>query len=177
MPSLRAMNRAAFDLRDQADRLKKAMITTSKKCFRLIMCDRNGRPVEPIADVSPTLEESCRSSASLYAEVGYVAPWVSYVAICGPTAVGMGAFLGPPADGCVEIAYFTLEEHRGQGFAMQTARALCRIARVNDDSIRIVAKTRPEQGASTRILAQLGFGRSGEALDHEIGTAWLWELS
>lgn len=153
------------------------MIKKSKECFRLIMCDHDGRPVEPIADVSPTLEESCRSSASLYAEVGYVAPWVSYVAMCGTAAVGMGAFVGPPAAGCVEIAYFTLEEHSGQGFAMQTAQALCRIARENDDSIRIVAKTRPEQGASTRILSQLGFHRSGEAPDHEIGTAWLWELS
>lgn len=153
------------------------MITTSKKCFRLIMCDRDGRPVEPIADASPTLTEYCCSSASLYAEVGYVPPWVSYVAMRGTAAVGMGAFVGPPAAGCVEIAYFTLEEHRRQGFAMQTAQALCRIARENDDTVRIVAKTRPEQGASTRILSQLGFRRSGEALDHEIGTAWLWELS
>ena len=48
------------------------MIEMSENVFRLIMCDLDGRPVEPIADVSPALKEHCRLSASLYAEVGYV---------------------------------------------------------------------------------------------------------
>ena len=84
--------------------------------------------------------------------------------------------MGAPKDGSVEIAYFTLEGSRRQGFAVRTAGVLIEIAKRADPAISIWAKTSPELSASTRILERNGFRRTGLTLDHEIGDAWVWTL-
>src|SRR6185312_14127614 len=72
---------------------------------------------------------SCQQSVELYRRIGYQPPWVSYIATDGNTGVGGGAFVGAPRDGVVEIAYFTLPEFMGRGYATLTARHLVGIAR------------------------------------------------
>jgi len=141
--------------------------------FRLVRCDAEGRPQEPLA-LSAPLVAHCAASAALYARLGYAAPWVSYVAVDGALAVGGGAFVGAPVDGVVEIAYFTLPEHEGRGHARATARGLVEIARATLPTVVLKAFTLPERNASTAILTKLGFRQVGIAQDPDAGTVWEW---
>ena len=104
-------------------------------------------------------------------------PWVSYIAIDSKSAVGGGAFVAPPDRDRVEIAYYTLPEHEGRGFATLTAQGLITIARQSQPYLQIYAKTAPETNASTAILTKLGFKMVGTTTDDEIGEAWAWLLA
>lgn len=88
--------------------------------------------------------------------------------------VGGGAFVGPPKDGFVEIAYFTLENEQGQGFASKTAASLVQIARAHAPDIGLKAFTLKEENPSTKILAGLGFSIVGVAQDADAGEVWEW---
>ena len=118
--------------------------------------------------------ENCMASVELYKRVGFHAPWVSYVAVSDDIAVGGGAFVGAPRNGIVEIAYFTLPEYEGRGFAYSTAAQLCQIARVALPDVVLSAFTLPELNASGRILAKLGFKHTGTAYDADAGEVWEW---
>jgi len=142
--------------------------------FRLIQCNEAGEPLGRLGELPPAVESNCRGSAELYRRIGFNAPWVSYVAVDGETAVGGGAFIGAPRDGRVEIAYFTVPEMAGRGYATHTATNLCRIARGTCPDIVITAFTLPETNASTAILAKLGFRRFGTAVDPDAGEVWEW---
>ncbi len=76
----------------------------------------------------------------------------------------------------MEIAYYTLEHERRQGFASRTAAALVEIARTQDPRIGIKAYTLKEDNSSTRILKGLGFSRVGVAQDPDAGEVWEWRL-
>jgi RimJ/RimL family protein N-acetyltransferase len=144
--------------------------------IRLVQCDEAGEPVVPLGTLPPALADNCRGSADLYRRVGFEAPWVSYVALDGDAAVGGGAFVGPPREGRVEIAYFTLPGLEGRGYATGTATALCRIARAADPNLLLTAFTLPETNASTAILARLGFRVFGTAVDPDAGEVWEWRM-
>jgi [ribosomal protein S5]-alanine N-acetyltransferase len=88
--------------------------------------------------------------------------------------VGGGAFVGPPRDGRVEIAYFTAPELEGRGYATCTAANLCTIARGARSDIVITAFTLPETNASTAILTKLGLKYFGKAVDPDAGEVWEW---
>lgn len=142
--------------------------------FSLVRCDADGRPVQPIAGLTAELEANCAGTADLYRRVGFVEPWVGYVAVVDGEGVGGGAFVGPPTDNCVEIAYFTLKEHEGRGFASQTAAGLVEIARQAAPQVQLKAFTLMEQNASTRILQRLGFEVIGTSQDPDAGEVWEW---
>lgn len=144
--------------------------------FDLVACDASGRPSRPIDGQTEQLIEACKGTAGLYREIGFYPPWIGYVAARNNRAVGGGAFVGAPAEGRVEIAYYTLDGLEGQGHALSTARALVELAHREDPQVVIIAKTLPEENASTRILHGLGFTRAGIVQDDEVGEAWLWEL-
>jgi RimJ/RimL family protein N-acetyltransferase len=74
----------------------------------------------------------------------------------------------------VEIAYFTLNELQGLGYATRTATALVEIARSANPSLVISAFTLRESSASTKILQRLGFKLFGEAQDPDAGDVWEW---
>jgi RimJ/RimL family protein N-acetyltransferase len=89
-------------------------------------------------------------------------------------AVGGGGFKEAPKNGRVEIAYFTVPEFEGRGFASRTARALVAIARQADAGLIITAQTLPVENASTAILRKLGF-RLDRTIDHpQDGEVWEW---
>jgi ribosomal-protein-alanine N-acetyltransferase len=142
--------------------------------FTLIRCATDGSPVEPVAALPAEIEAKCTATADLYRRVGFVEPWVGYVAVDAGSAVGGGAFVGPPRENRVEIAYYTLKEFEGRGFATQTAAGLVAIARRSLPGIVITAFTLPEQNASTRILQRLGFELFGDARDPDAGDVWEW---
>ena len=67
--------------------------------------------------------------------------------------------------------------HGARSAAPSPENRTVRIARRADVGVSIIAKTLPEEGASTRILSKLGFSRTGIAADDKVGAAWLWTLS
>jgi ribosomal-protein-alanine N-acetyltransferase len=142
--------------------------------FSLIRCKADGHPITPITVVPDAIAASYSANAELYRRVGFVEPWVSYVAVDAGRAVGGGAFVGPPRDNRVEIAYFTLKELEGRGYATQTATHLLHIARQFEAKIVICAFTLQEHNASARILQHLGFTVFGNARDPDAGDVWEW---
>jgi RimJ/RimL family protein N-acetyltransferase len=107
-------------------------------------------------------------------------PWIhGFVMVSRVTGepVGSCAFKGPPDDeGAVEIGYGVDDEHRGKGFATESARAMAHFA-LGDDSVRIVrAHTRHDGAASMRVLEKCGFARVGDVIDPEDGPVVRWEL-
>jgi [ribosomal protein S5]-alanine N-acetyltransferase len=125
-------------------------------------------------DVPEAIVATYLANADLYRRVGFVPPWVSYVAIDDGRAVGGGAFVGPPRDNCVEIAYFTLQELERRGHATHTASELVAIARNTNPGIVIRAFTLRESNASTKILQRLGLRLFGDAQDSDEGDVWEW---
>jgi ribosomal-protein-alanine N-acetyltransferase len=90
--------------------------------------------------------------------------------------VGNCAFKAPPdADGVVEIAYGIDEEFRGRGFATQAAGALVDFALASGRVQLVIAHSRPDNGASARVLTKSGFRMIGEVVDPEDGLVCRWE--
>jgi RimJ/RimL family protein N-acetyltransferase len=152
-------------------------VSMVENMFRLVMCDDAGQPMEALGALSDPLKDSCQQTAQLFRRIGYRPPWVGYVAFAGSTGVGGGAFIGAPRERRVEIAYFTLPEHERNGYATATARSLLSIAREADPTVTVIAKTLPEENASTHILRRHGFQFAGDTHDDDVGLAWLWELA
>jgi [ribosomal protein S5]-alanine N-acetyltransferase len=111
-----------------------------------------------------------------FEKIGFVPPWVGYVAVENSLPVGTCAFKSPPVDGRVEIAYGTMPGFEGRGIATAMARELVRIAQQENESLTIFAQTLPEENASTAILKKLGFRLIGSVEHPEDGTVWEWEL-
>lgn len=148
---------------------------TTRESFRLIACDARGVPVADAPALDTEMRGHAEATAALYARVGFEPPFVGYIAVAGETAVGGGAFVGPPRDGVVEIAYYTQAAFEGRGYATRTARALVEIAR--RAGCTVIAHTLMTHNPSTRILGGLGFVVDGTAQDDDAGTVWRWRLA
>jgi RimJ/RimL family protein N-acetyltransferase len=144
--------------------------------LRLIPIDRSGVPADGVTERGVLAAEVCAATASFYATVGWMPPWVGYLVVSGEHVVGTCSFKGPPAAGKVEIAYFTFPEFEGQGLATAMAQELIALAERTEPGMGITAQTLPQHNASTHILEKLGFERSGTAVDQEVGEVWEWEL-
>src|SRR5271167_3557768 len=95
------------------------------------------------------------STVQLYARLGYVEPWVGYLAIEGGKCVGGCGFTSPPAEDVVEIAYFTFPDFERRGIATRVVQRLISIAQECDPSVRIIAHTLTEENASNHVLRKL----------------------
>ena len=145
--------------------------------LRLVRIDRHGRPAAASVDIDQDIETKvCVATVALYDRVGFVPPWVGYLALRAGDVVGTCAFKGPPVDGQAEIAYFTLPGEEGTGVATAMAAHLIGIARTEDASVTLVAHTEPREGASTTVLAGLGFVCEGPVTHPEDGPVWRWRL-
>jgi len=145
--------------------------------FRLIPVDRDGKPRGYSGALPEVTAEVFRATAKLYDSVGFVEPWVGYLALAGDTPVGTCGFKSPPVDGRVEIAYFTFPEFEGRGFATAMAAELLAIAQRHRPSVVVAAQTLPERNASHRVLEKLRFCHVA-TIDHpEDGTVWEWQLT
>jgi [ribosomal protein S5]-alanine N-acetyltransferase len=140
----------------------------------LIRCTPDGKPITPLGELPEELASACAATADLYRRTGYVEPWVGYISVEGDRPVGCGGFVGPPKDGFVEIAYFTLPACQGQGYAGQTAAGLVAIARAFDPAVKLKAFTLMDENPSVRILRKLGFALVGTAQDADAGEVWEW---
>lgn len=115
-------------------------------------------------------------SRDWYAKVGYEPPWIGYVAFDGSECVGMCGFKTAPQNGASEIAYGTVKNHEGKGYATQMARQLIDLANKTDPKIKITAQTLPQISASTSVLEKLGFIYAADIQHPEDGLVWEWHL-
>ncbi|MGY1593049.1 GNAT family N-acetyltransferase [Geodermatophilus sp. SYSU D00708] len=104
--------------------------------------------------------------------------WFSYLIIdpTTVTVVGLGGFTGPPTDGSVEIGYSIAPAHRGRGHATEAARRWLDIATARGVTL-VCAHTLAEENPSTAVLRRLGFRRTADLIDPEVGAVWRWELA
>ena len=144
--------------------------------MELIAIDASGATARPVGDLSDEAKDARQATLDLYAVVGHHAPWIGYLAEEEGECVGACAFKSPPADGRVEIAYYTFPQHEGLGYATAMAGALIGIARQADAGLTIVAQTMAEEGASPHILGKLGFELVEEFEDPLDGPLWEWAL-
>ena len=109
-----------------------------------------------------------------YKKVGFVPPWIGYYVKQDGYLVGCAAFKGQPVNGTVEIAYGTFEQHRKQGIGTAICKHLVDLSLNTDPSVKITARTLPEENFSTRILKKNNFIFSGIVHDPEDGEVWEW---
>jgi ribosomal-protein-alanine N-acetyltransferase len=104
--------------------------------------------------------------------------WFSYLIIAPATTtvIGLGGFTGPPTDGSVEIGYSIAPAYRGRGHATEAARRWLDIATARGVT-SVCAHTLAEENPSTGVLRRLGFRRTAELTDPEVGAVWRWELT
>ena len=102
--------------------------------------------------------------------------WFSHLVIepTTMTVIGLGGFTGPPTDGSVEIGYSIAPAHRGRGHATEAARRWLDIATTRGVTL-VRAHTLAEENPSTAVLRRLGFQRTTELVDPEVGAVWRWE--
>jgi len=124
---------------------------------------------------NPLCKETLSMTIEFFKRIGFVPPWIGYYAELNGQLVGSGAFKGQPMNGKVEIAYGTMELFRNQGIGTKICRTLVELSLKIDPSIRITARTLPENNFSTRILKKNNFVFVGMVNDPEDGDVWEWE--
>jgi RimJ/RimL family protein N-acetyltransferase len=128
-------------------------------------------------ELPPVAREAIGANVAYYNRGGFEPPWIGYLAIQSGVCVGCCAFKSAPHENKVEIAYTTFAPNERQGIATEMAQLLVAIARASLPAVIVSAQTLPEQNASTKILANLGFTRTGWAEDEEAGRVWEWTLA
>ena len=123
---------------------------------------------------NPLCQESIYMSVDFYKKVGFVPPWICYYVRQNDDLVGAAAFKGQPINGTVEIAYGTFEKYRKQGIGTLICKQLVDLSLTTDPSIRVTARTLPEQNFSTRVLEKNNFIFVGTVNDPEDGEVWEW---
>lgn len=144
--------------------------------LKLVQINEQGTPENAIEQLSEIAQEVCMAMASLYKSVGFIPPWVGYLALSATEVVGTCAFKAPPLNEKVEIAYFTFPEFEGQGVATAMVHNLVQIARKNNPKITITAQTLPEFNASNSILKKQGFEFVGSLVHPQDGEVWEWHF-
>jgi ribosomal-protein-alanine N-acetyltransferase len=90
-------------------------------------------------------------------------PWVA-LARDESVVVGSAGFLGRPNDaGEIELGYGIVDEFRNRGYATEAAAALVEWGLAQPGVRRVVARSAPDNVASTRVLEKTGFVRKGRA--------------
>ena len=123
---------------------------------------------------NPLCAEILPMTIDFYKKVGFVQPWIGYFAEENGQIVGCAGFKGKPINGTVEIAYGTFEQYQKQGIATDMCKQLVELSRSTDPSIRITARTLPEENFSISVLRKNNFLLTGVVNDPEDGDVWEW---
>ena len=124
---------------------------------------------------NPLCKETVPVCVDFYKKVGFTPPWICYFAKHHDEFVAGAGFKGPPVNGSVEIAYGTFENFMRQGFGTAVCKELVELSLKTDPTVRITARTLPENNYSTRILKKNNFICLGIVQDPEDGPVWEWE--
>lgn len=82
--------------------------------------------------------------------------------------IGSIGFMGPPADGQVEIGYAVLPDFQNQGYATEMVAGLAHWALGQVGVDCVLAETGPDNDASLRVLANARFVASGQGREPEL---------
>ena len=124
---------------------------------------------------NPQFQEVIQMTIAFHKKVGFDPPWIGYFAQEKGNIVGSAGFKGKPVNGTVEIAYGTFEKYRHQGIGTKICRQLVDLALKTEPSVRITARTLPENNFSTGVLKKNSFIFIGPVIDPEDGLVWEWE--
>jgi [ribosomal protein S5]-alanine N-acetyltransferase len=138
--------------------------------------ERDGTLPDDHGELSELVRAVLTATADLYANVGFEAPWIGYIALNDDTPVGTCGFKSAPRNGRVEIAYFTFPGCEGCGVGTAMAAALVALAEECDPGITIAAQTREARNASHAILEKLNFRQIATIAHTEDGTVVEWQL-
>jgi RimJ/RimL family protein N-acetyltransferase len=142
--------------------------------MHLIPIPRDGNVIVSGITLPEVATAVVASTVQLYARRGFAEPWVGYLAVEAGKCVGGCGFTSPPAEGVVEIAYFTFPDFERRGIATRMAQGLIAIAQQCDRSVRLIAHTLTEENTSNHILKKLGFAFAGTVDHPEDGKIWEW---
>ncbi len=131
-----------------------------------------------VGDFAGLALDVARQTVANYRARPREAPWGGYWALDAETGdlIGVCGFKDGPADGAVEIAYFTFPPFEGRGYATAMAAELVALAQSSPAVRQVIAHTLPERNASCRVLQKSGLCHVGEVMDPEDGKVWRWEL-
>jgi len=124
---------------------------------------------------NPLCIESLNMCIEFYKRVGFNPPWICYYVKENGELIGNAAFKGKPINNTVEIAYGTMEAYRQKGVGTRICKQLVELSLATDPSVRITARTLPENNYSTKILQKNNFILLGTVNDPEDGNVWEWE--
>ncbi len=114
------------------------------------------------------------AAQSVYDKVGFVPPWICYLAVSGGRILGTCGFRRPPVYDEAEITYFTFPGHEGQGVATAMVSMLLDVAETHAPGIRLTAQTLIRRNASHRVLEKVGFVEQKTISNLEDGSVLQW---
>ena len=125
---------------------------------------------------NPECMEMITVFQELYSKRGFEKPWIGYFAYSDSNEIiGIAGFKGKPKNGKVEISYGTFHGSRQQGLGTKLCQQLVVLCHQHDKKLIIIARTLPENNASTKILRKNGFEFAGPVWDEDEGDVWEWE--
>lgn len=123
---------------------------------------------------NPLCHEGVIMTVDYYKFVGFVAPWIGYLVKQDENLVGLAGFKGEPINDTIEIAYATFEPYQNIGIGTEICKNLVELSLKTAPSIKITARTLPEENYSTKILRKNNFVLIGTVIDLEDGEVWEW---
>ncbi|GAP65578.1 hypothetical protein MBSD_n0868 [Mizugakiibacter sediminis] len=128
----------------------------------------------------PPRHVAARALAQL--EAGTPAAWcVPYLIVPASRDAVLGGcgFKTAPVDGSVEISYGVAKSQRGRGIATAAVGELLRLAADSGVVREVVAHVLPDNVASSRVVARLGFAPGPAFVDTDGATVvrWAWRLA
>jgi [ribosomal protein S5]-alanine N-acetyltransferase len=145
--------------------------------IELIQIGATGLPSVRAGKLNDVARQVCAATAVLYRATGFMPPWIGYLACVDKQLVGACAFKAPPAEGKVEIGYFTFPDFEGQGVATMMVQQLLTVVLADKSTLTVLAQTESEENASNAVLKKFGFEFAGIVNDPEDGERWLWQLT
>ncbi len=118
--------------------------------------------------------ELIEMSLEFYERVGYVPPWICYFVEREGAIIGSGGIKGKPINGMIEIAYGTMEKYQHQGVGTGICKLLVDLSLKTDPSVKVMARTLPENRFSCRVLEKNDFTCVGTVDDPEDGLVLEW---
>jgi [ribosomal protein S5]-alanine N-acetyltransferase len=123
---------------------------------------------------NPECQELVEMTVEFYEKVGYVPPWICYFVKENDAIIGSAGIKGKPINETIEIAYGTMEKYQNQGIGTAICKILVDLSLKTDASVRVTARTLPENKFSCRVLEKNNFTCVGVVEDPDDGDVLEW---
>lgn len=122
----------------------------------------------------PECRELIEMTVEFYEKVGYIPPWICYFVEEHGNIIGSAGIKGKPRNGAIEIAYGTMEQYQNRGIGTSICKLLVDLSLKTDSSVKVTARTLPENKFSCRVLEKNNFTCVGTIDDPEDGLVLEW---